>query len=710
MTKDILLLSLDRPENNRDLEFEIFGVQVRVKELGVDFNTKLLVELVERYADDFDVIGISGIGNSIKIENIDITHQVISKVREAAKGKPVVDGMNLRTILVPWSLNYFNRINKDFLRGKRVGFYAGAIQHYLLNDLSDYQISPVFADPYFFNNVPALIRCKALLDKSLLNLRFFLKRTRLGKLRNRDFSKESLKLNPLFKDFFDCQIFVLNAAQLQYLKLQDLTGKTVIIDRLDEESERILKEKNVQHIFPCLPKINEKYFRSYTKLEALFQCLKEESSPLEKNEIEYYVSKFDLSPKEIKLDNLSEDSEIQKFAFIIHPLSKYDLLKIPILKPFKRNKYLAQCLDFISPKLPILHYGKITGIVSEYDGTKVEGDIFSVTETPKVMLNRPIDKMYQKFIKIAHDADRRGNKIIGLGAYTKVVGDAGVTVNKFSPIPVTTGNSLSAAATLWAAKYAVTKMNFIKKENGIYPGTVMVVGATGSIGKVNSKILAQSWKRLILVAPKLYKLLDLKAEILEMNPNCEIICLTSAHKFLDECDLIITTTSAHGQKILDIDLVKPGCVICDVSRPFDISKKDAMRRPDVLVISSGEVELPGLDVKIGVDLGLEGKSVYACLAETALLALDKRYTSFSLSRDISYKKIYLIDQLAKKHGVRLSVIMGHDLEITDDEIELCRQHALRKREYGDYSVDHSIVNSLYLDSEPREDDFQGEII
>ena len=84
-------------------------------------------------------------------------------------------------------------------------------------------------------------------------------------------------------------------------------------------------------------------------------------------------------------------------------------------------------------------------------------------------------------------------------------------------------------------------------------------------------------------------------------------------------------------------------------------------------------------MKIGLDLGLEGKSVYACLAETALLALDKQFTSFSLSRDISFEKIYIIDRLAKKHGVKLSAIMGHDMHITDDEMALCRAHALKRR-------------------------------
>ena len=58
--------------------------------------------------------------------------------------------------------------------------------------------------------------------------------------------------------------------------------------------------------------------------------------------------------------------------------------------------------------------------------------------------------------------------------------------------------------------------------------------------------------------------------------------------------------------------------------------------------------------------------------------MDNRFEAFSLGRDISYKKVYLIDQLARKHGVMLSSIMGHDQKITDEEIALCRSLALEK--------------------------------
>jgi predicted amino acid dehydrogenase len=101
--------------------------------------------------------------------------------------------------------------------------------------------------------------------------------------------------------------------------------------------------------------------------------------------------------------------------------------------------------------------------------------------------------------------------------------------------------------------------------------------------------------------------------------------------------------------------------------------------PEQRVMANGEVELPG-DVQINCDLGLPGKVVYACLAETALLALEGRYESFTLSREISVEKVKDIYKMAIRHGVKLASITGPTGEITDQEIALCREHALRALE------------------------------
>jgi predicted amino acid dehydrogenase len=89
-------------------------------------------------------------------------------------------------------------------------------------------------------------------------------------------------------------------------------------------------------------------------------------------------------------------------------------------------------------------------------------------------------------------AKRLGAQIMGLGAFTKVVGDAGLTVAKRAPLPITTGNSYSASGALWAAHDALLRMRLLPRPKGKerVKFKAMVVGATGAIGSACARLLA----------------------------------------------------------------------------------------------------------------------------------------------------------------------------------------------------------------------------
>jgi hypothetical protein len=72
--------------------------------------------------------------------------------------------------------------------------------------------------------------------------------------------------------------------------------------------------------------------------------------------------------------------------------------------------------------------------------------------------------------------------------------------------------------------------------------------------------------------------------------------------------------------------------------------------------------------------------VYACLGETALLALEARYEAFTLGRDLDWQRVKEIYKLATRHGVQLAAIRGPSGLISDREIQLCRELALRRRQ------------------------------
>lgn len=671
--KEIIAISMGPASENFDQTITMFGEKFRVKRLGVDFNFQLALELVRKYRNQCDILAFGGFPTDVKVNGRVHVHHQVQELRRAAGDTPIADGSRVKLTAIPLFLKNLTHKEPYLFKGKSISFFSGITQWDYLPSYQEINPNLIFADPFMALSAPKVIRGFEDLKSFLLTALPIMKRLNLEKLKERDFRSRLAQL-PTMKSFFDSEIFVVNETQLDFIKLHDLSGKIVIIDQLDAFSRKKLMEANVSKVYSCFPDFIGMPHLGFNGLEAILMAHLEKSS-LDQEDILDIISSMKLGP-EIYTPKPMEANSTERFSFIVHPLSANQFFLSPTWKPLA-NTPIAPHVEKIASHIPGYHYGKITGIKSESTGKVVEGDLFMITMTPKIMLKQPPEKMYHALNRMCDMAMKRGSKIIGLGAYTKIVGDAGVTVNQRSPIPVTTGNSLSSASTLWAAGFAVEKMKMVEKKDGIYQGTAMVIGATGSIGKVCAKVLANQWKKIIVAAPRPYKILELVRELQEQNPNVEVVGTSSPDRYSPICDLIITSTSAQGEAVMDIEKVKPGCVICDVSRPFDISLDDAAKRPDVLVIASGEVELPG-DVNITHTIGLPGSSVYACLAETALLALEGRFESFSISRDLQYDRVCEIDRIARKHGVKLSAIMGHAGEITEREIELCRKHALTK--------------------------------
>jgi len=206
----------------------------------------------------------------------------------------------------------------------------------------------------------------------------------------------------------------------------------------------------------------------------------------------------------------------------------------------------------------------------------------------------------------------------------------------------------------------------------------MVIGASGSIGGVCAKLLAFAFTRLVLVAPKAERLHEVAREIRAIAPQCDLVVSTCADDWAASADVVVTATSSRGQRVVDVGRLKPGAIVCDCSRPLDFTIEDAMARPDVLIIESGEVLLPG-PATLDRYIGLPDHAVWACLGETALLALAERYEPYSLGRDLDWRRVKEIYRLAREHGVGLAAIRGHAGVITDREIALTRELALKRR-------------------------------
>ena len=148
-------------------------------------------------------------------------------------------------------------------------------------------------------------------------------------------------------------------------------------------------------------------------------------------------------------------------------------------------------LEKVMAYAPPFVYSKVTGIKSP-TGVEAEGWLISVGGTPNEIMSHSPEFTYRRLLDAAGIAKSLGAQIMGLGAFTKVVGDAGLTVSKRAPLPITTGNSYSASGALWAAHDALLRLGLVPKpaRGQRVQFKAMVVGATGAIGSVCARMLA----------------------------------------------------------------------------------------------------------------------------------------------------------------------------------------------------------------------------
>ena len=354
------------------------------------------------------------------------------------------------------------------------------------------------------------------------------------------------------------------------------------------------------------------------------------------------------------------------FAFIIHPIDpKRDVSR---RFPFLGRVLTERQIDFFSTFFPPVYISEIEGITSSLTGKQVKGWFIAAPYTPRRMLELPEQVVYRKIIQTGHMAERLGAQMLGLGAFTSVIGDAGETIARSLEVPVTTGDAYTISIAVQAIREAACQM-----EIPLRKATAAVVGASGTIGSVCAELLAEDVERLFLIGRREEPLIELR-EQLSGSGRCELVVNTTMD-VLAESQLTLTVTSAIHDVIKPEHLL-PGSVVCDVARPRDVSAMVAAARDDILVIDGGMVDVPG-PVDFHFNFGFPSGKSYACMAETIALALEGRFEDYTLGKHISRERVDEISVIAEKHGFRLSGFRSFEREVTPQQIEAVRRNARR---------------------------------
>jgi predicted amino acid dehydrogenase len=677
--KTVISISLGASSQDFAFTTAFLGQTLKVRRLGTDGSTAQAIKLLKAWETKADAIGVGVLKDSYSLGARRFIVRDSLRLRKAVTAVPVTTGARLGDILQEWAVRHAQGELGRCFDNARVLFFSGMANRKLAQTMSEYSANLQFADPLLQLGVPKLltsIQALSLYGSGAHYASAWTPPRVVTVPLLRQWARYVLS-----KAMLKATVLVAPAHELDDFGLEELAGKTVITSAINDERIALFKDKGVHLVVDGSPVIKG-HVLGPELLDAMILAAtgKRPHELLDDDYLEI-IAGLQMQPRIVYPGGFAR---INRFAFVIHPLSQ-EYFKV--VKPIEMLSHVSppvfmNSLEKLMAYAPPFVYSRVEGIRSP-TGVQAEGWLISVGGTPREIMRRSPEFTYRRLLAAADMAQRLGAQIMGLGAFTKVVGDAGVTVAKRAPLPITTGNSYSASGALWAAHDALLRMRLLPAPQGKQrvKFKAMVVGATGAIGSACARLLVRAAEEVTLVSPETAKLLALQQSILHETPDAKLVLSARADTHIADMDMIVTATSGAGKKVLDIMKVKPGCVITDVARPLDLPPEDVAKRPDVLVIESGEIQLPG---KVSMKyIGLPKGVAYACLAETIVLALEGRFETFTVGRAIEWEKVREIYKMGLKHGMKLAAISGVNGVFSDEDIAQVRERALAARGAAD---------------------------
>jgi predicted amino acid dehydrogenase len=661
--KKIVTVSLGSSKQNFSFDTEFLGQKFRVQRVGANDDTTQAWELMRRHQATADAIGLGEIGDHWHVGQSTVVNKETKRLLKVVTRVPATTGATLRRLMQVRAVRHVQHTLGQYFNNNIVLFLNGMRNYDMALALSDYTPNLNFADALAQTGAPALLTSLQQLelyakghDWALTGRPGEMLEAALSGFKNRRIAAAVAKSHVIVGTFHELK---------QVGSPANLEGKTVITSAVDDERLAFFKHCKVNLVIDVSPQLFERVVGTNVIEAMILASLDKPAEEVSDDDFNEILDELKVQPR--LLHPTGKFRNIRRFAFVVHPLSQ-SLIKKSFPIPKATPKAIMDRIEQAAAYLPPMVYCKMENIVSP-TGAEAEGWLISVGGTPKEMLSHSPEFTYRRLLAASRMAEKMGAQIMGLGAFTKVVGDAGITVAKRSRLPITTGNSYSASGALWAAADAMKRMGLVTldaKTKRINAKT-MVIGASGSIGSVSARLLAMAFDEVVIAGRDMKKLEQLKASILEDTPDAKVVCSIDYDALLADMDMIVTSTSGAGKKILDITKVKPGCVITDVARPLDLPPEEVAKRPDVLVIESGEIELP-TKVRGMKSIALPPNVIYACLAETIVLALEGRFEVFTIGRDTEWEKVKEIYKLGIKHGMKLAAISGVKGVYSDEDI------------------------------------------
>ncbi|MEP7302378.1 MAG: dehydrogenase, partial [Caldimonas sp.] len=421
--KNVISISLGASSQDFEFRTTFLGARLRVRRLGTDGSTARAIELLEQWDGQADAIGLGVAKDSHGLGARRFVERDSMRMQKAVTRVPLTTGARLGEIFLEWAVRRAQAQLGHYFDNANVLFFSGMAHRKLAATLSEYTENLLFADPLLQLGVPKLLTSLDALSLYASGAHYvsdWVPPRVMPTSLLRQWAQFVLR-----KALHKVTVIVAPVHELDHFGIEELAGKTVITATVNDQRIAAFKDKGVSMVVDGSPTMHG-HVLGPDLLDAMILAAtgKTPDQILEDDYLEI-IAGLQTQPRILYPNGFRR---MNRFAFVIHPLSQeyFKIIKPVEMLSRVSPPLLLNSLEKLLAYAPPFVYSRVEGIRSP-TGAQAEGWLISVGGTPREIMSHSPEFTYRRLLAAADMARRLGAQIMGLGAFTKVVGDAGVT-------------------------------------------------------------------------------------------------------------------------------------------------------------------------------------------------------------------------------------------------------------------------------------------
>ena len=361
-------------------------------------------------------------------------------MQRAVAHAPVTTGARLGDIFLEWAVRHAQEQLGHYFDNANVLFFSGSAHRKLATTFSEYTGNLLFADPLLQLGIPKLLTrsTRSICTRAARTTSW--RGSRPAHCRHRPGAVVAVGAAQGLPEGDRGRR---SGARVDAFGIEELAGKTVVTATVNEERMARFRDKGVAMVLDAAPTMHG-HALAPELLDAMILAAtgKAADEILDDDYLEI-IAGLEAQPRIVYPNGFRRTN---RFAFVIHPLAgvlqgrqarRDAVARLTTgVHGFAREaaRVRAAVRLLAGRGHPVADRRRGRGLV-DLGRRHAQGDPGA---QPRVHVPAPARRRRM--------AKRLGAQIMGLGAFTKVVGDAGVTVARRASLPITTGNSYSASA------------------------------------------------------------------------------------------------------------------------------------------------------------------------------------------------------------------------------------------------------------------------